>query len=315
MSRPTDDSTINNEKPEFSIRVVSRLTGISSDTLRIWERRYGYPRPERTESGSRLFSRADVERLTLLSRTLKLGFRIGEMVGLDDESLRQRLSQSTHVRLDSEQSVLAHDFVDCVIADELDALRVRLRRAAAALGTKRFISEVVTPLLHELGEAWAEGILEVHQEHAATEILQGQLHAMMTDYEGNDGPTIVLATLPRETHGLGLQLVSLYAAACGASPRMLGVDTPTAQLAKAAQVFRADAVAISVSIAASSVAIGNHLNHLASVLDSTTPLWIGGQGASKLNQLPERVRVLTHWDELEDAVSTLPKSMPVTGLA
>ena len=294
-------------RSEFSIRVVSRLTGLSSDTLRIWERRYGYPRPERAESGSRLYSRSQLERLTRLSRAIKLGFRIGEMVGLDDEALRQRLSQSNHVRLVSDESAMAHDLVDCAIADELNSLRVRLRRAAAVLGTKRFVSEVASPLLRELGEAWSEGILEVHQEHAATEILQSQLYAMASDYDGAEGPTILLATLPRGTHGLGLQLVQLYAAACGALPRMLGVDTPTAQIAKAAESLRVDVVALSISVAASSVAIGNHLNHLDEALNPKIPLWVGGEGATRVTQLPGRVRVLTHWDEFEDALTALPQ--------
>jgi len=301
----TDESTTQDERPEFSIRVVSRLTGVSSDTLRIWERRYGYPKPHRSEAGTRLYSRHDVDRLTLLSRCLRIGFRIGEMVDIDDNVLRQRLSQSSHGRLDAERSSLAHDLIDCTIADDLDAVRSRLRRAAVMLGTRRFVAEVASQFLQEIGEAWEQGILEIHQEHAAVEILQSQLHTMSTAFEGIDGPTVVLATLPRETHGLGLQLVGIYLAACGATPRILGVDTPTAQIAKAAEAFKAEAVAVSVSVAASSVAVGNHLTQLLSVLHSRIPLWLGGKGVAKLPQLPDRVKILGHWDELEDALLTL----------
>ncbi len=304
MARTTDE-TVRDEMPEFSIRVVSRLTGLSSDTLRIWERRYGYPKPLRAESGSRRYSRRDIERLTLLARGLKLGFRIGEMVNLDDEVLKQRLSQTSHDRLDSEESSLAHDLVDFAIADELDSLRIRLRRAGVLLGTKRFISEVASPLLQEIGDAWEQGMLEVHQEHAATEVLQSQLHAMATAYEGTDGPVIILATLPRETHALGLQLAALYLSACGALPRILGVDTPTEQLIKAADVFKADAIALSVSVAASTVAVTNHLSNLLNGLDARIAVWLGGRGATWLPQIPDRVRLVTHWDELEDALLTL----------
>jgi MerR family transcriptional regulator, light-induced transcriptional regulator len=305
MAGTDDDPTTRSEKPEFSIRVVSRLTSLSTDTLRIWERRYGYPKPVRADSGSRLYSRRDIERLTLLSRGLKFGFRIGEMVSLDDPTLKQRLAQTSHDRLDSEGSTLSHDLVDCVIADEIDALRARLRRTAAMLGTKRFIAEVASPLLHELGDAWEQGILEVHQEHSAMEVLQSQLHAMSTAYEGTEGPVVVLATLPRETHGIGLQLAGLYLAACGALPRIVGVDTPPPQIAKSAAAFKADAVAISVSVAASSVAVTNHLNHLLTVLDAQIPLWLGGNGATRLAEVPERARLVTHWDELEDALLAL----------
>ena len=305
MNDDDNDAEANCEVPEYSIRVVSRLTGLSSDTLRMWERRYGYPNPRRTDSGLRLYARSDIERLTLIARGIKLGYRVGETIGLDKASLRQRLAAAVPSSVVAGESNLAHDLVDCAIADEPDSLRIGLRRAAVMLGTKRFIAEVATPFLHELGDAWEKGVIDVQQEHLATELLQAQLHQMAAAYEGATGPTIVLATLPRETHGLGLQLVGLYLAASGAVARILGADAPTAQIAKAARVLNADAVGISVSIAASSVAATNHLNSLIEVLDKHIALWLGGDGASRLRALPERALLLCHWDELEDALAVL----------
>jgi methanogenic corrinoid protein MtbC1 len=293
------------QEPEYSIRVVSRLTGLSTDTLRMWERRYGYPKPTRADSGVRVYARSDIERLTLIARGIKLGYRVGESVCLDVISLKRRLAHSDPAKLNLSESRLPHDLVDCIIADDPDSLRVRLRRAAVMLGTKRFISEVAAPLLVELGEAWEGGAIEVQQEHLATEILQSQLHVMFAAYEGSAGPTIVLATLPREYHALGLQLVGLYLAACGAVPRILGADTPTAQIAKAAKALNAAAVGLSISLAASSVAASNHLEALMRVLDSSIRLWLGGRGASRIGSRPERAMLLDSWDQLEDAFESL----------
>ena len=72
----------------YSIRVASRLTGVSSDTLRMWERRYGFPKPERNESQVRVYSEADIERLVLISRALKAGYRSGEVIHRGSEELR-----------------------------------------------------------------------------------------------------------------------------------------------------------------------------------------------------------------------------------
>jgi methanogenic corrinoid protein MtbC1 len=236
---------------------------------------------------------------------MKLGYRVGEAIGLDESSLRNRLASSSHSRFSDEASEMAHDLVDCIIADAPDLLRVRLRRAAVTLGTKRFIVELAVPLLDELGEAWAAGAVDVQQEHVASEILQAQLHVMCAAYEEASGPTIVLATLPREYHVLGLQLVGLYLAACGAVPRILGADTPTTQIAKAAKSLRADAVGLSVSIAASSVAAANHLHELVGLLDESVVLWLGGKGASRVTPLPSGALLLGRWDELEDALEAL----------
>lgn len=289
----------------YSIRVVSRLTGVSPDTLRMWERRYGFPEPKRSTSGVRTYSAADVERLTLVARALKLGYRVGETLRLSESGLRERLSQSSTSRLGHTGVQTVQDLVDCIIGDRQDALRDRLRQAAASLGTKRFVSEVAAPLLDDIGEAWSEGVLEVQQEHLTTEVLLAQIQSMAIAYESACGPCIVLATLPRETHTLGLRLVGLYLADSGARVRLLGADTPALQVAMAARNLRADAVGISVSAAASKTAVREQLEVLDSNLEKATALWLGGKGSSKLDSPPSRAVCLQHWDELEDALAGL----------
>src|SRR5664279_2662484 len=131
----------------YSIRVVSRLTGLSPDALRIWERRYGFPKPDRTDAGVRHYAQSEVVRLTLIARSIKLGYRVGETICLDESTLRERLAKSSHDRFNDDDPIAAHDLVDCVIGDDPDLLRTRMRRAAASLGTKRFVSELAAPFL------------------------------------------------------------------------------------------------------------------------------------------------------------------------
>src|SRR5690606_17590983 len=69
----------------LSIRVVVNRTGIPADTLRMWERRYGFPKPSRRAGGSRLYTEEDVVRLKLVSQALAAGFRPGEVVPLPVE--------------------------------------------------------------------------------------------------------------------------------------------------------------------------------------------------------------------------------------
>src|SRR5271165_47517 len=98
MKTQSANAEVASEQPTYSIRVVSRLTGLSADTLRMWERRYGFPEAERANSGVRLYARGDIERLTLVARALKLGYRVSEAISLDVRSLQNRLAHSTHVR-------------------------------------------------------------------------------------------------------------------------------------------------------------------------------------------------------------------------
>jgi DNA-binding transcriptional MerR regulator len=72
----------------FRIGAVAKMTGIPTATLRTWERRYDAVQPSRSSSGERLYSLEDVTRLQLLRESSSLGKRIGELTGMDNQSLR-----------------------------------------------------------------------------------------------------------------------------------------------------------------------------------------------------------------------------------
>ncbi len=79
----------------YRIGAVARLTGISVDRLRAWERRYGVVETRRTEALGRIYTRGDVERLTMIKQLVDLGNSISSVANLDDEQLEHRLQQDS----------------------------------------------------------------------------------------------------------------------------------------------------------------------------------------------------------------------------
>jgi DNA-binding transcriptional MerR regulator len=77
-------------KPTYRIGAVSRLTGVASDTLRVWERRYRAVVPQRSDAGTRLYSQEDVGRLALIKRLVDGGDAISSVANLGLEQLRER---------------------------------------------------------------------------------------------------------------------------------------------------------------------------------------------------------------------------------
>src|SRR4051812_41374369 len=76
----------------YGIRAIALLTGVDEHTLRIWERRYGFPRPVRSSGGVRLYDADDVRKLRLIGRALERGHRPGEVVALDAGALEALLA-------------------------------------------------------------------------------------------------------------------------------------------------------------------------------------------------------------------------------
>jgi DNA-binding transcriptional MerR regulator/methylmalonyl-CoA mutase cobalamin-binding subunit len=294
---------MSSEEESYSIRVVSRLSGISADTLRMWERRYGFPNPTRLPNGNRVYSSETVQRLVLVARALDAGFRPREVVGQELAALEKMLLRS------AQQAAPApgtggepwRPVMEAICKSDVNALRSRLRQLVATLGAKRFVVDVVSPLLVEVGRAWAAGSIDVRHEHLASEALTTQIRLLLASFEDTAGgkPTVVLATLPQEQHRLGMEMAALYLAAEGTSIRLLGADTPADQLVEAAKQLRANVVALSVSASSDPIAAGGYLRWIMGELPESVRVWLGGANAPRVREEHERIRVVQTWDEVD----------------
>ena len=146
------------QEARYSIRVTSRLTSIELDTLRVWERRYGFPRPERTAGGGRLYVREDIEALRLIRQALQQGYRPSEVVGKPSSELVRLLTETSGTPVAvARVAPTVGTLIDAIRRDDLAALRAELRQAAVLLGPKRFVVEVAHPACVQVGERWAKG--------------------------------------------------------------------------------------------------------------------------------------------------------------
>ena len=124
----------------MSIAAVERDTGIGKDTLRIWERRYGFPTPDRDGFGERSYPLEQVEKLRVIKRLLDQGHRPGRIVALPMETLL-RLSQgqtgsSQKLSMESGSETELRDFLDCVLHHDADARRAGQPSAGRTVGVK-----------------------------------------------------------------------------------------------------------------------------------------------------------------------------------
>jgi DNA-binding transcriptional MerR regulator/methylmalonyl-CoA mutase cobalamin-binding subunit len=295
----------------YSIRVVSSQTGIPAETLRVWERRYGFPKPARRSGGGRLYGEQDVARLHLIARAREAGYRPGDVIALSDREILRLVEDKAAARPTDQRSFVAPS-VDQLVADiranEVTRVRATLRSLAITLGPKVFVTDVAHPLAVAIGCAWEQGTIDVHQEHLASALVSMQLRLLLSAFEDGEGaPVVVLATLPGEAHALGLEMVAVYLAAHRATPRLLGADTPADQIARAARAMDADVIGISVSLAHESAVARPHVDALRRALADLgdTELWIGGGGApGVIDEAPgDRVRVAMTWADVDGALA------------
>ena len=309
------------EQPRHPIRVVAQRTGLTPATLRAWERRYGVVEPHRSEGGQRLYSDRDVERLARLHRLAEAGRPISLVAALSDDEVeallredqaREYLAPHAHTDTESGRDATASSLVEGayrrVATLDGDGLESALRRAAVMLGAHAFLEEVVGPLLHRVGAAWAEGELGTAEEHLCTAVTERVL-AWLTEPSSADpgSPRIVVATLSGERHGLGARLVAAAAGLEGWHVTHLGMDLPARDIAGAARTVGAAVVALSMVCAERLAGAGEALAELHQGLPHGTTILLGGGAASRLDPgaLPESAEIVTGLAELRRVLARL----------
>jgi DNA-binding transcriptional MerR regulator/methanogenic corrinoid protein MtbC1 len=271
------------DKP-LGISAVERETGILKETLRMWERRYGFPQPGRSSLGDRTYSSADIAKLRLLKRLLDHGLRPGQIVARPYQEL-QEVAQSLRRTADS---VLSSD--DGVTqlalfkASGIHDFRIWLREEALRRDLPDFILRVVQPLCEEIGVAWEKGDIAIFEEHLLTEQIVDVLRSAIGTLAPLPGsPRILLTTLPNERHGLGLLMVEgLLSAACGINCISLGLETPIGEIMRCAETQRVDVVALSFSAHYPARKVTSSLRELRASLPSSISLWAGGAAIRRI---------------------------------
>jgi MerR family transcriptional regulator, light-induced transcriptional regulator len=280
------------------------MTGISEHTLRVWERRYGFPLPSRTSGGARRYSDEDVSLLKLVTRALKIGYRAGDVVGMSRAELSQLVLQHQSVRPAPTESSSVEAAIALMRKDDAKGVRQELRQALAALGPGRFVTDFAAPLAEKMGESWSGGELSIQQEHLTTHALSCHLRTMLTAFETSGSrPRMLLTTLPDEPHGLGVDLVALYAASRGASVFPLGISTPIDQIVDAAKQLTIDVVGISVTESYDAERANTLLHELHTGLPPRTELWLGGAGIAKHDHWPKGAHKMRDWADIDAAIA------------
>ncbi len=268
--------------PRFSIGAVARATGLSADTLRVWQKRYGFPIPRRKPSGHRLYTGADVRRLKRISEALSRGHRPGQVVALPEPRLESLLTGAAAAPGPRSAPTALRSHMDLVRGHRGPELATALLSEAATLGPIDFLRLRVAPMITEVGEAWARGEIGIHHEHFFSQRLEDVLRAVRLPYERTAGRArIALAAFPGETHGLGLQMAAFLAAFAGVQPHLLGTDTPVPEIVAACKLRRCAAVGISISVSTGGAVSRDRLGELRRALPASVSILVGGTGARR----------------------------------
>lgn len=276
----------------IAIGELSRLTGISTHTLRIWEKRYGTPKAHRLPSGHRRYPRDEVPRLRAVAQALESGFRAGRVVGATLEELQAllgigpgRASRVSPAGAEDAASVSAtrklvlEKWMEAVHHYDEDSFTQGLHEEWGRHGAMTFVFDYAAPFLKRIGDAWSSGELNVSQEHFASERLSDFLaDKWRTLNDRKEGPPVVLTTLPGETHRLGLLMCAVITSLTKLKIIYLGADTPLDDILNVVRQCEARMLGVSISTCVAPEDMQEGIARLKQGLPRDVALVTGGGG-------------------------------------
>jgi MerR family transcriptional regulator, light-induced transcriptional regulator len=292
--------------PHYRMGAVTRMTGLSAHTIRVWERRYGAIQPSRSPGGDRLYSEEEVARLKLLHQLKQAGHSIGTVANLPVAELERILGSSQEsvpaaAQTDAEFSLAGVQSRFLAAIRQLDthsADRV-VAQLAGALELRQLIYDFFVPILEQVGTLWSEGRFTVAQEHAASALIRNQLALLLRLYPGPaHGRCLVVGTPRNEWHEFGALLVALLAGAQGWRVVYLGANLPAEEIARAAVRASAEKVLLSWVNAEREATLAE-LTRLRGQIDAEVSVLVGGRASRSLAEAPSGVTLVSDLQHLE----------------
>jgi DNA-binding transcriptional MerR regulator len=272
--------------PEAGLRIgeLSRRVGVTPDVLRVWERRYGVIKPWRSRAGQRLYGDEDEARVRRMLGLIEGGYSASVAARLAAEpeapgpaaTVPPPEPATAPVRAPADLDALASDLRAALHGLDEAGAEAALDRLLAAFALDTVLRDVVLPFLRDLGEQWARGTVTVGQEHFATAVVAGRLHALARGWDAGVGPRAVLACPSDERHDLGLLCFALALRGRGWRVYYLGADTPAAAIESVAASLDAELVVLGAVRAEPLVGASEPLAKLA----AERRVCLGGRGAS-----------------------------------
>jgi MerR family transcriptional regulator, light-induced transcriptional regulator len=267
----------------LSIGAVERDTGLSKDVLRVWERRYGFPTPDRDASGERLYPIVQVERLRLIKRLTDAGHRPGRLLVLDEGTLTDLSGRAARDSGQTADVLQGQIFEHLRRPDPERMLRAELTRLILKQGLRAFVADSATRLNRQVADAVIQGDLSFFQQRVYRETLESLLRDCVDGATSiSSRPNVLLTSLAGESDAIGLLMIRALLAPEDVPAISLGTEVCVAEIAAAAALYNVDAIVMPFAAGHSTKNAFNALQALRKELKPNVAIWATGELARRV---------------------------------
>jgi MerR family transcriptional regulator, light-induced transcriptional regulator len=211
---------------KFTIKDLENLSGIKAHTIRIWEQRYSFLKPSRTDTNIRYYSNDDLKTILNISILNKYGYKISHINNMSVNDVQARVAELNLAG--AQQERIVNELIQVMVDLDIAGFEKIIDKQIAANGIEKVILRIIFPFFERIGILWQTGHINPAQEHLTTNIIRQKLIVGIDQAK----PVLrlkrsFLLFLPeREHHELGLLLVYYLLKKRGAEVFYIGANVP-----------------------------------------------------------------------------------------
>lgn len=260
----------------FTIKDLENLSGIKAHTLRIWEQRYNFLKPERSFTNIRYYSNNELKTILNIALLNKYGYKISHIDKMTEDDIREKILSLS--QQEAQQERIVNELVKQMIDLDIVGFENTLSSYILARGIERTITQIIFNYLEKIGILWMTNHINPAQEHLVTNIIRQKL---IVGIEGISTPlksnkTILLFLPETEYHEIGLLFMYYLLKNRGINVIYLGSNVPLADVGFVVKVKQPDYLYCHITRPASSFNFDKFLSNIYKNL-ADTPCIISGR--------------------------------------
>lgn len=210
----------------FTIKDLANLSGIKAHTLRIWEQRYSFLKPNRTFTNIRYYTNEELKTILNIALLNKYGFKISHIDKMTEQEIKDKIVSLNQMQ--AQQERIVNELIQQMIDLDIESFEKTLNSYIVAKGIERTITQIIFPFLEKIGILWLTNHINPAQEHLVTNIIRQKLisgiEAVQTPLKSEKK---MLLFLPEgEYHELGLLFMYFLLKNRGIYVIYLGANVP-----------------------------------------------------------------------------------------
>jgi DNA-binding transcriptional MerR regulator len=292
---------------KFTIKDLENLSGIKAHTIRIWEQRYSFLKPQRTATNIRYYSNQELKMLLNISLLNKYGFKISHINRMSNDELREKTLTLTGPQ--AQQERIINELIQHMVDLELNGFEKVIDQYIHARGIEKTITYIIFPFMERIGILWMTDHINPAQEHLMTNIIRQKL---IVGIDNAVTPlslkTKMLLFLPEnEHHEVGLLFLHYLLKSRGIKVIYLGSNVPVKDLEYVVELKKPDYIYTHLTTVMKEFNFDKFINNL-KIRFPHQQILISGLLAQTFEKkaVPPNIRFLRSLTEVQELVSTLP---------